>query len=66
MADPPNTAPTRKWATSVMAGAFTTIAVYLMKKIWDITLDPGIEGTLVVFVSGVMAYIIPNAEQPKE
>lgn len=64
MAEPAAT-PSRKWATSVMAGSFTTLMVYLMKKVWDITLDPGIEGTLVVFVSGIMAYIIPNADPPE-
>lgn len=64
MADQPSSVPTRKWATSVMAGAIASVLSWVLSEFAHVTLPPGIEGAFVVIISGLSAYFVPNAEPP--
>ncbi len=60
--DQPTAMPTRKWATSVMAGAIASVVSWGLSEFAHTTLPPGIEGAFVVIISGLSAYFIPNAD----
>lgn len=53
--------PSRKWYTATTAGAVTTLIVMAVNMIWKVSLPVGAEGALVVVISQLMAYFIPNA-----
>ena len=57
--------PSRKWYSATTAGALAALVAYVVDTVWHISLPPGIESALVVVISQVTAYLIPNATDPE-
>lgn len=56
-----STRPIRKVAAGGVAGAITTILIYLVKTIWKVEVPADLVGAITTVISFVTAYMVPSA-----